>query len=93
MGIRPILFSIILLMGNGIVGTIAIAEDGNAGLTVGTETPGDKQEAEPETRSEKLQEDRSTTVTKKQKGRSIKMIVGGQSTDGLAKQVILPVDD
>jgi len=35
----------------------------------------------------------STRVIKKQKGRSIKMIVGGQSEDGLAKQVNLPVED
>ncbi len=38
------------------------------------------------------EKNRSAKATKQKKG-SVKMIIGGQSEGGVAKQVILPVDD
>ncbi len=44
---------------------------------------------------QKAAEPREQTASKntKKAGPSIKMIVGGQSTDGLAKQVALPIEE
>lgn len=93
MNTRPMLFYIIFLLGNGMVWSLATAEDSNEKQTVAAEVTGKALIIELENESEALPEEGDNKVVIKQKSRSIKMIVGGQSTDGIAKQGTLPVDD
>ncbi|GEM_PF-4535765 len=93
MRIRPLLYPIIIMMGWSYL-TLAAEEDSYKESLVEDMSSDDKQTINTDTMSKKLPEGIiSTRVIKKQKGRSIKMIVGGQSEDGLAKQVNLPVED
>ncbi len=93
MNTRPMLFYIIFLLGNGMVWSLATAENSNEKQTVAAEVTGKALIIELENESEALPEEGDNKVVIKQKSRSIKMIVGGQSTDGIAKQGTLPVDD
>lgn len=94
MRIRPLLCLIIILMGCSLLRSLAATEeDSHEELSVETEVTDDVVVKEHANDHESLTEKINNTVATKQKGRSIKMIVGGQSTDGLAKQVTLPVDD
>jgi len=93
MRIRPLLCLIIFLMGCGLLRSLTAAEDRHEELMVETEVTDDVGVKEPVNDPGSLTEEINNTGAAKQKGRSIKMIVGGQSTDGLAKQVTLPVDD
>ena len=94
MRIRPLLCLIIILMGCSLLRSLAATEeDSHEELSVETEVTDDVVVKEPVNDHESLTKKINNTVATKQKGRSIKMIVGGQSTDGLAKQVTLPVDD
>ena len=90
---RPLLFYLTLLMVVGMVGVLTAAENSKNDLSDTTEITDDELVIEPGNDPETLPEKIDNTVATKQKKRSIKMIVGGQSTDGLAKQVTLPVDD
>jgi len=86
---RPCLFSLILLlMMTGMAREPIAAENRNDALAV----TDDDMLQEQESAHEVLPVKTVKTVTKKDKRRSIKMIVGGQSTGGLAKKVTLPVD-
>lgn len=94
MRIRPLLCLIIILMGCSLLRSLAATEeDSHEELSVETEVTDDVVVKEPVNDHESLTEKINNTVATKQKGRSIKMIVGGQSTDGLAKQVSMPIDD
>ena len=94
MRIRPLLCLIIIMMGCSLLRSLAATEeDSHEELSVENKISDEKKVIELETKSEKLPDEVSTTVTTGQKGRSIRMIVGGQSMDGLAKQVTLPIDD
>ena len=94
MRIRPLLCLIIILMGCSLLRSLAATEeDSHEEFSIETEVTDDVVVKEPVNDHESLTEKINNTVATKQKGRSIKMIVGGQSTDGLAKQVTLPVDD
>ena len=94
MRIRPLLCLIIIMMGCSLLRSLAATEeDSHEELSVETEVTDDVVVKEHVNDHESLTEKINNTVATKQKGRSIKMIVGGQSTDGLAKQVTLPVDD
>lgn len=86
---RPLLFYLILLLLMiGMVRGLTAAENRDNTLTV----TDDDMLQEQESAHEVLPVKTVKTVTKKDKRRSIKMIVGGQSTGGLAKKVTLPVD-
>ncbi len=94
MRIRPLLCLIIIMMGCSLLRSLAATEeDSHEELSVENKISDEKKVIELETKSEKLPDEVSTTVTTGQKRRSVKMIVGGQSTDGLAKQVSIPIDD
>ncbi len=102
MRIRPLLCLIIILMGCSLLRSLAateedsheeLSEDSHEELSVETEVTDDVVVKEPVNDHESLTKKINNTVATKQKGRSIKMIVGGQSTDGLAKQVSMPIDD
>jgi len=69
------------------------AENSDDDLSVTAEVTDDDLVIELGNVPEASPEEVDNTVTTKQKRRFIKMIIGGQSTDGLAKQVTLPVDD
>ena len=90
---RPLLFYLILLIVVGMVGVLTAAENSKNDLSDTAEITDDELVIEPGNDPETLPEKIDNTVETKQKKRSIKMIIGGQSTDGLAKQVTLPVDD
>jgi len=81
------------MMGCSLLRSLTAAADSNEESSVKNKISDEKKVIELETKSEKLPDEVSATVTTGQKGRSIKMIVGGQSTDGLAKQVSMPIDD
>jgi len=94
MRIRPLLCLIIIMMGCSLLRSLAATEgDSHEEFSIETEVTDDVVVKEPVNDHESLTEKINNTVATKQKGRSIKMIVGGQSTDGLAKQVTLPIDD
>lgn len=73
---------------------LASAEDGkNETQSVVIEVTDENKVKEIERASEtSIEKSHKTNVTQ-QKNRSIKMIIGGQSEDGQAKQVTLPVKD
>jgi hypothetical protein len=89
---QPRLFYLILLMVAGMVGILAAAENSDDVLSITVEVT-DEKIIENGNVSETVPKKNVSTVTTKEKMRSIKMIVGGQSEGGLAKQVTLPVDD
>jgi len=81
----------ILLILLNITGALAAAENNNGTLSVTTE---DIDVIEAGTISREIVPEKiANTPTTKEKRHSIKMIVGGQSTGGVAKQITLPVDD
>ena len=85
------LFYLILLMGNSIIGSQAIAEDSEEEQTASAEesVTGESLIIEFDNGSEILPEEFVST----KKNHRIQMIVGGQAKDGLAKQRTLPVSD
>lgn len=83
-----------VLITNCMFGSVIAAENNNADELLSVdETSVDDAIANNPSDDIKTEDDTSDTVTSRQKSRSVKMIVGGQSTDGLAKEVILPVED
>jgi len=92
MGNRPQVFNLILLLMAGMVGALPAAESSNDTLPVSTGITDDELVIEQENAPEILPGKTVNTVTTKAKRHSIRMIIGGQSTGGLAKQVTLPVD-
>ncbi len=90
---RPLLFYLVLLVMGGMVGVLTAAENSNDDLSDTAEITDNDLVIEPGNAPEVSPEKIDNRVATKQKKRSIKMIVGGQSTDGLAKQVTLPIDD
>ena len=86
-------FYLVVLIANSMVGAPIAAENSNGDLSTVEEGSADVRIVEVGNQSEAIIEEPNSTVTSKQKGRSVKMIVGGQSTDGLAKEVTLPVED
>ena len=75
------------------VGGLIAAENSNDDLSTVDEATDDDRIVEVGNQSDTIVVETNSTVASRQNGRSVKMIVGGQSTDGLAKQVILPVED
>ena len=90
---RSLIFYFIVLMTIGMVGMITAAENSDEDRSVASDIMDNDQITPPEIEIGILADDTENTVVSKQKRRSVKMIVGGQSTDGLAKQVTLPVND
>ncbi len=86
---RPPLLCLIILLMAGMVGELSADENNDDALAVTDESLLVEQENVPEV----LPKRTVRPVTTKDKRRSIKMIVGGQSEGGLAKQVTLPVSD
>lgn len=94
MHIRPLFYLIIILMGYSVSRSVVAKDASYVEPEVEELISDDEQTIERDSLSKRLPEGIiSTKVVDKQTGRSIKMIVGGQSTDGLAKQVTLPVED
>ena len=94
MRIRPLLYLIIILMGCSVHNSVIAKDTSYVESAVEGLISDDVQTIERDSLSKKLPEGiNNSKIVKKQTGRSIKMIVGGQSTDGLAKQVTLPVED
>ena len=90
---RSLLFYPILLIVGGMISALAAAENSDDYRSVTAEVTDDDMVIEPGNAPEALPEKIDKSATTKQKRRSIKMIVGGQSVDGLAKQVTLPIGD
>jgi hypothetical protein len=86
-------FYLVVMIANSMVGVPIAAENNNGDVSTVEEATADVRIVEVGNQSEAIIEEPNSTVTSKQKGRSVKMIVGGQSTDGLAKEVTLPVED
>lgn len=90
---RPLRYLIVILMGCSVYGTV-VAEDLSSDDSTITELNAGDTQINEQDNDKKLPEGIiSTEVVKKKSTSTIKMIVGGQSTDGLAKQVTLPVKD
>jgi hypothetical protein len=90
---RSIKFYFVVLIANSMVGAAVAAENNNGDLSTVDEATADVRIIEVGNQPEAIVEETNSTVASKKKGRSVKMIVGGQSTDGLAKEVTLPVED
>lgn len=86
---RRELFCLILLLMTGMAGELTAAENREDKLMI----TNDDMRLEQENTPEALPGKSVGMIVIKDKRRSIKMIVGGQSTGGLAKQVTLPVGD
>ena len=93
MHIRLMIFNIILLIGCDVLMTVAMAEDND------NKPSSEVEISENETELDIANDTKLVTFRKKNKSvpkqnkRSFKMIVGGQSEDGLAKQVTVPIKD
>ncbi len=84
-----------MLLASTMVGSLIAAEDNNGTLLSVDEASVENQEIviDPPGNIKNV-EGANSAVASKQKGRRpVKMIVGGQSTDGLAKEIILHVED
>lgn len=83
-----------LLLANGIIGSVFAVENDADDLSVIAEVKDNEHVVEVPDKSEgNAKEESNDTSVSGQKRKSVKMIVGGQSTDGLAKEVIVPVKD
>ncbi len=91
--VRPLIFPAGLLMGCGLLMTTAVAEDRREPPSSTVELRNIEAETDPGNDSKRLPVKIGNTPVSKQKKHSIKMIVGGQSEDGLAKQLTLTVGD
>ena len=72
---------------------VTAAENSNGELPTDEQTAVEDRIVEVADESETVIVRTSSKKAIKQEGRSIKMIVGGQSTDGLAKEVTISVKD
>ncbi len=92
MGKRKHFICLFLILMVCVSGTLKATEKSDDSLTNAIEMTNDttlvQEESSKETRKKEV-----NTVKTRGKTTSIKMIVGGQSSDGVAKQVILPVKE
>ncbi|MFT5426164.1 MAG: hypothetical protein ACI9ZT_001105 [Gammaproteobacteria bacterium] len=88
-------FYLVVLIASNLIGMdiVVAAEDSRNELSNDGQTAVDDRIAGGEDKSKNIVVRTSSKEATIQKGRSIKMIVGGQSTDGLAKEVTVPVQD
>ena len=84
---------LVVLIASSMVGELIAAENSDDDLTTVDEVSIDDRIVEMGDQSETIVGETNSTVASKREGRSVKMIVGGQSTDGLAKEFTLPVED
>lgn len=89
---RPLLCLVIILIGGSLLRSLAAEENRHEERSMTTEASADNPMAGHETRTEILLKKGIVAVTKKQNRSSISMIIGGQSEDGLAKKIALPVN-
>ncbi len=93
MNIRLMIFNLVFVIGFDVAVTVALAEDDNNEPASDVEVNNNESKNEIANDTKLIQLKEKKKSVPKQNKRSIKMIVGGQSKDGLAKQVILPVND
>ena len=88
-------FYLVVLLASTMVGSLIAAEDNNDTLLSVDEASVDNQETavDPPGNIKKVEGANSAVASKQKDRRPVKMIVGGQSTDGLAKEIILHVED
>ncbi len=84
-----------MLLASTMVGSLIAAEDNNDTLLSVDETSVENQEivVDPPGNIKNVKGANSAVASKQKGRRPVKMIVGGQSTDGLAKEIILHVED
>ena len=75
------------------VGLVNAEDNNNDVQTVITEVTDENKAKEIESESSPELDKSYKTNVKKQSGHSVKMIIGGQSEGGVAKQITLPVKD
>ena len=73
--------------------TSITAEEKQSDVDIITGSNSDKKVVEIDKTTDDDLESDNTSGTTVNNGRSIKMIVGGQSKDGVAKEIFLPVDE
>lgn len=87
-------FYLVVLITVSLGSSFAADESGSEHISTVDEITVDDRIIEMGNRSEEtISEKPDTKATSKNKGAPVKMIVGGQSTDGQAKEVTLPVVD
>lgn len=86
-------FYLVLLITSSLFRVVTAAEKSNGELSTDEETAVEDRIVEVADESKTTIVSTSSRKVKKQEGRSIKMIVGGQSEDGIAKEVTVPIQD
>jgi hypothetical protein len=86
-------FYLVVLIASSMVGGVIAAENSNDDLSNVEKVSVDDRLVEVGDQPATIVVETNSKVASKQKGHSVKMIVGGQSTDGIAKEVTLPVED